>query len=789
MNTLDKNLEDWSPNEEEESSVDLAGLVSRYIIYWPLLLILISLGVAGAWTYIRYSPRIFGANALLSIKREDALGNNSTSININFGANQNTLDKELRLISSYQVFHQVVKKLHLYQDLIHKGSVISQFLYGQTAPFKLYLDQPDSLQNPGVFPVEVDWKSNTLVIGDKSYPFNTPVKTPFGMGTFIRNETQVGETYENLLLAIQPVGKKAIQYMRSFQATSKPKNPDLIDMVFYDPVQQRAVEILDTLVPIYDELTVKEKRKSLLNSSNFITDRLAVVQNELNGVEQSISNFKASNNIAGEISEQGSTYLMSVEETDKMIADVDLKLELLNKAQSYLNDRNAKSETLPALIDLGNSSVSAQMSQLIAAEEELTRLKQVSGPENPKVIALEQQVSRLRPAITEGVSNYRNSLLSTRNMYSQQQSNYTGMLKSVPEKERALIDITRQQSIKNEIFSFLLQKREENVIAMAALVGSSQFIVSPTSMGLISPKPLNLYTTFLLGSIVIFALFILIRERINNNYQSRSEVEKAIKAPILGEVFENTFKKGDSEGTGVVVNPLKTNIVGEQFREIRTNLMYLGIGGDNKVLLVTSSIPGEGKTFVAINIAASLASTGKKVALLGFDLRKGKLGERCGVPVNPGICNYLVGQANLAKICQKMEDFNTLDVLPEGLRPPNPAELMLNERMEKLMQELKFHYDYVVIDSPPIGSVTDARILAKHAFATLYVMRHQYTPRSYFQMIREAYNRKRLPNLAIVLNGIKKHSFMGYSHGNGHASGYGYGYGYAEGARKVRESV
>jgi hypothetical protein len=321
---------------------------------------------------------------------------------------------------------------------------------------------------------------------------------------------------------------------------------------------------------------------------------------------------------------------MSVEQTDKMIADIDLKLELLNKAQSYLNDRNAKSETLPALIDLGNSSVSAQMSQLIAAEEELNRLKQVSGPENPKVISLEQTVARLRPAIAEGTNNYRNSLMATRNSYTNQQSSYTGMLKSVPEKERALIDITRQQSIKNEIFSFLLQKREENVIAMAALVGSSQFIVNPTSLGLISPKPLNLYTTFLLGSLVIFALFILIRERINNNYQSRSEVEKAIKAPILGEVFENVFKKGETEGTGVVVNPLKTNIVGEQFREIRTNLMYLGIGGDNKVLLVTSSIPGEGKTFVAINIAASLASTGKKVALLGFDLRKGKLGERCG---------------------------------------------------------------------------------------------------------------------------------------------------------------
>jgi capsular exopolysaccharide synthesis family protein len=322
---------------------------------------------------------------------------------------------------------------------------------------------------------------------------------------------------------------------------------------------------------------------------------------------------------------------------------------------------------------------------------------------------------------------------------------------------------------------------------MAAVVGNSQFIINPNSMGLISPIPMNIYSYFLLGALAVFALFILIREKINNNYQSRSEIEQDIKAPILGELLENVPKKGEEKQT-IMVNPLKANIIGEQFREIRTNLMYLGVGGDNKVLLVTSSIPGEGKTFVSINIAASLASTGKKVALLGFDLRKGKLGELCGVQVVPGICNYLVGQANLAKICQKMEDFNTLDVLPEGLRPPNPAELMLNERMEKLMQELRFHYDYIVIDSPPIGSVTDARILAKYAFATLYIMRHQYTPRSYFSMIREAYNKKRLPNLAIVLNGIKKHSFMGYSYGNGHASGYGYGYGYVDGTRKVTES-
>jgi capsular exopolysaccharide synthesis family protein len=787
MNTLDKNTEDWGTTEEEGSSIDLASLFARFIVYWPLLLILLALGAAGAWTYIRYTPKLYGANALLSIKRDNPLGNNSTNISINLGGNQNnTLDKDLMLISSHQVFTHVVKRLHLYADIINKGSVISTILYGKYAPFKLKLENPDSLVNPGLYSVDVNWKTNSVIIGEKSYPFNTTVNTPFGKGVFEKNAEEEGEEYENLLLSVTKVPQKAYYYKNTFKASVKPKNPELIDLTCFDQVPRRAVDILDTIVPIYDEFSVKERRKSLLNSSNFITDRLAAVENELSGVEGNISSFKAANNIA-DISSQGSNYLANIDESDKQIAEIDLKLELLQKTQNYLADRNSKSETLPTMVDIGNAGVSSQMTQLITAEEELNRLKSVSGPENPRVLALEQQISRLRPAIAEGTNNYRNNLLAMKDGYRRQQAGYSGMLRSMPGKEREFIDISRQQSVKNEIFSYLLQKREENIIAMAAVVGNSQFIINPNSMGLISPIPMNIYSYFLLGALAVFALFILIREKINNNYQSRSEIEQDIKAPILGELLENVPKKGEEKQT-IMVNPLKANIIGEQFREIRTNLMYLGVGGDNKVLLVTSSIPGEGKTFVSINIAASLASTGKKVALLGFDLRKGKLGELCGVQVVPGICNYLVGQANLAKICQKMEDFNTLDVLPEGLRPPNPAELMLNERMEKLMQELRFHYDYIVIDSPPIGSVTDARILAKYAFATLYIMRHQYTPRSYFSMIREAYNKKRLPNLAIVLNGIKKHSFMGYSYGNGHASGYGYGYGYVDGTRKVTES-
>lgn len=778
MNNTDSQSNDLVLEDEQgASSVDTKALIARYIIYWPLLLILLAIAVAGAWTYIRYTPKLYGASATVSIKKENPLGNNSTSINISLGSSPNTLDKDLMLLSSQQTFEVLVKKLNLYAEIIEKGSVASMNHYGQAAPFRLVMEKPDSITNPGIYNVEIDWKTNSVILGEKVYPFNTSLNTPFGKGMFVKNVSREGKQYENLLLSVSTVPSKAYSLKGRLMVTTRAKQMDLLDMTYNDMVPQRAVDILDSIVVVYDDFTLLDRRRSLMNSFNFINDRLQVVEEELTSVEQNISDFKSANQISTDITEQGGMMITGVEEMRSKIDEVDMQISALDRAQDYISSRNKSTENLPTIVDLGNPAVSGQLTQLITAEEELNRLKQISGPENPKVLALERQISRLRPAIQEGAANYRNNLLAVKDAYQKQQNVFSGKLRSAPQKEKALIDITRQQSIKNEIYSYLLQKREENIISMAGLVGNSQFIRKPTPLGLISPKPLLIYMYFIVGAIALFAAFILLREFANNNYQSRSEVENAIQAPILGELIEFPVKKGEEKQV-VMVNPMKPNIIGEQFREIRTNLMYLGIGGENKTLVVTSSMPGEGKTTISINIAASLSSTGKKVALLGFDLRKGKLGELCRVPSNPGISNYLVGQASLAKICHRMEGFSNLDVYPEGLRPPNPAELILTDRMDKLMQELKFHYDFIVVDTPPVGSVTDARLIANHAYATLYVVRHQYTPRSFFPMIRELYAKKRLPNLSLVLNGIKKYSFMGYSYGNGHATGYGYGYGY-----------
>ena len=778
MNSLESMNDEPKEIESEGSRIDMGALSKRLLTYWPLLVILLALGIAGAWTYIRYTPKLYSSTALLSLKRENPLENKTTSISISLGSSDNSMDKELLLLSSLQVFEEVVKRLHIYSEVMTKGSVMSNYLYGKTAPFTLKLDNPDSITNPGIYSVEIDWKTNSVILGEKMYPFNTTVNTPFGRGVFVKNQSLEGKSFDaSLLLSVQNVSAKALSVRGGLKTLPTPKKPDLIQLDCFDLIPQRSIDILDTLLPVFDQFLLASKKKSLMNSQDFINERLRSVEDELSSVEQNISDFKSSNEIAGDALEQGEMAIAGQEANRSKLKEVDLQLSALDRAQEYLSARNRNSETLPTMVDIGNSAISSQLSQLITAEEELNRLRQVSGPENPKVLALERQISRLRPAIQEGANNYRNNLLSVRESFQKDQNMLIGKIRATPQKERQFIEITRQQSVKNQIYAYLLERREENILEQAALTGNSQFIRKPSSNGLASPIPYIVYLIAVLGSLIFFAIFAAIKEVMNNTYQSRKEVENTVDAPILGELFEQPGKKGDY-GPVVMLDAIKPTIIGEQIREIRTNLIYLGMGGDNKVLLVTSSIPGEGKTTLSINIAANMSSTGKKVALLGFDLRKGKLGELCRVPTNPGISNYLVGQTSLAKICHRMDGYPNLDIFPEGLRPPNPAELILNERMEKLMQELKFHYDYIIIDSPPIGSVTDARLLAMHAFATLYVLRHQYTPRSYFPMIRELYQKKRLPNMALVLNGIKKYSFMGYTYGNGHANGYGYGYGY-----------
>lgn len=780
--------------ETGDNQTDFRELMFHYVIYWPLLLFLILLGGVGAWLYLRYTPKVYSSAALLAITRDSKMqgGGGDNNIRISLTDEKLNLERELELMQSPEVMGEVVKRLHLYGELTSKGRVYESVLFGNDAPLVYEAQNPDGINKTLKLPIRLDQAGDKVFLDEKPFPVNQWVNTPFGIGRFQINKKVKPST--ELYLTVRPIRLAVGSLLYKVSAETKSRSSELIYLNMNDFHQQRATEILDSLVKVYDEFTVDFKKQSYLNSAQFITDRLSIVERELSGVEQEVQNFRSANQ-AIDLGSQSSAYLESVQQSDQQLAEINLQLELVQKAQSYLASRNSSADPLPALVNLGDPTIASQMGQLFQAESELRRLMQLSGPENPRVLALQQQIGQLRPAIMEGINNYKNNLQTSRDFYNRKAAGFNSMLKSIPQKEKGLLDITRQQNIKNAVFSYLLQKREESAIAVAATTSNTQFLRRPDAMGLVKPKPVSIYSIFIAASLFLFALFVFIRELLHNKFESRREVERQLQAPIVGEVLQFDGEAALDGSESIVVGPGSRTVVAEQFREIRTNLRYIGLEGNKKVLLVTSSAPGEGKTFVAINTAVSFSLSNKKVVLLGFDLRKPKLAKELGIENTPGLSNYLVGQVEIPEICKKLVGFDNLTVIPSGTIPPNPSELLLHERMQVMMEYLKKEFDVVVIDSPPIGSVTDAKLLAYHADVTLYIMRQLYTPRSFFPMIRDAYREKRLPNMALVLNGIRRRKFMGYSYGSyggygGYGSHYGYGYGYTEepGSGKKKKS-
>lgn len=773
-----------TPIDSEENQTDFRELLSHYLIYWPLLVFLLLLGGVGAWLYLRYTPKTFSSGALLAISRDSKMqgGGGDNNIRISLTDEKFNLERELEMMKSPEVMSEVVKRLHLYSELTSKGRLYASVLYGNDAPLHYEAQNPDGIKSVVTLPVRIDPSAGKVFLDEKPYPLNQWVNTPFGIGRFTINKKV--RLSSDLFLTVRPIGMAVGSLLYKVAAETRSRSSELIYLSMNDFHQQRATDILDTLVKVYDDFTVDYKKQAYLNSAQFITDRLSIVERELSGVEQEVQNFRSANQ-AIDLGSQSSAYLENVQQSDNQMAEISLQLELVQKAQNYLASRNTSADPLPALVNLGDPTIATQMGQLFTAESELRRLMQLSGPENPRVLALQQQIGQLRPAIMEGINNYKNNLLTSRDFYNRKAASFNSMLKSIPQKEKGLLDITRQQNIKNAVFSYLLQKREESAIAVAATVSNTQFLRRPSAMGLVKPKPTSIYSMFIAASLLLFGMFVFIRELLHNKFETRREVERMISAPIVGEVLQYDGESAIEGSTSVVVGSGSRTVVAEQFREIRTNLRYIGLEGEKKVLLVTSSAPGEGKTFVAINTAVSFSLSNKKVVLLGFDLRKPKLAKELDLENSPGISNYLVGQSEIPEICRKLDGLPNLTVIPSGTIPPNPSELLMHERMQQLMSYLKNEFDVVVIDSPPIGSVTDAKLLAYHADATLYIMRQLYTPRSFFPMIRSTYREKRLPNMAIVLNGIRKRKFMGYSYGSyagygGYGSHYGYGYGYTE---------
>jgi capsular exopolysaccharide synthesis family protein len=691
------------------------------------------------------------------------------------------VDNEIEILKSRTIAKTVVRNLNLYGEVFEKGRIRDISMY-KKGPLQFNFIDPDliSPDENKIVELQYDYKGQKVSLDGKMYPLNDTVHTEWGRVVIkpVPGYNPAGQHGEGFYLRV--AGDKVLGgvFLGNLKIAAATKNSNVLRLEYVDAVPQRGMDMLNELMKAYDNASIDDKNKTASKTMAFVEDRLRIITAELSQVEGQIQEYKTNEGIV-DIGEQSKIFLNAVQDNDVRLSEADMQLSTLSAVEQYVKGKKSEDNLVPATLGIADATLLGLLGKLQDAELQYERLKKTTGENSPVLVSLSAQIDKLRPAIMDNIASLRANLEASRAKLSTQNNRFMSMLKGVPSKEKTLLEVSRQQAIKNNIYTFLLEKREETQLQYAAAISDSRIIdLAEAESFPFSPKKSMVMALALIAGIAVVAGFIAVKDLMNHKVMFRSDIEKGTSAPIIAEIM---FDKSGA----IAITEGKRTPVAEQFRALRTSLSYIGINGDNKTILVTSSISGEGKSFVAVNLALSLSLTKKKVVLLEFDLRKPKVSKILNVPHHPGISNYLVGHSSLNDILkQPIENNEYMYLLSAGVIPPNPTELILNGRLEHLLATLRASFDYVIIDSAPVGPVTDARLLAPFADATLYVVRHERTPKFNLKMIEDLYEQGDLGKLNIVFNGLKMRGVPGYAYayggGYGYGNGQGYGYGYTD---------
>ncbi len=758
---------------EENEEVSLGDLLYKFIPYWPFFLMLVVISFAVAWVYLRYKMPVYQTTATLLIKDEKSSTPASQLQDAfdMFGAKKN-VENEVEVLQSKTLMKEVVGNLHLYAPLFVTGRVIHQSAY-LLSPVVVEAKYPDSLKLAKEVHFKFDNRAGTIVIHDTTYAMRQWENTSYGVIRFLPNpyyhspQDTSKKKQDDYYFSIIPTQKAADEILKQVNISPSSKQSTVIDLSIQGEVPERGEDILNELLRVYNEAAILDKNQLAANTLKFVNERLAYVSNDLDSVEKALQNFKAKNSIT-DISAQGQIYLQTVAANDQKISDINVQLAMLDQVELYVKGKGDLGGIVPATLGDADPVLTDLLQKLSDIELQYTQTKKIVPENNPAVVSLVDGINRLKPQILENIKSQRRNLVAGRSNLSATSSDYGSMLKTIPEKEKELLSISRQQAIKNNIYTFLLQKREETALSFASAIADSRVIDKAESSDVpVSPKNKLIYLGAFLGAMVLGIGSIYLKDNLTRTIQELSDIERYTDIPFLGEVNYDRSK------TPFVISEGKRSFIAEQFRQLRTSLSYMGVDETHKRILLTSSISGEGKSFIAINMGISLALMGKKVALLELDLRKPKLSEQFHISREEGLSNYLIGKIEPGKIIKSTE-FENLSLFPSGPIPPNPSELISNGRLAELLTHLEKSFDYLIIDSAPVNPVTDAYIISPLADVTLFVIRHGYTPKMFLKKLGQQNKMNTLKNPAIVYNGIRGKGVNKY--------GYGYGYGYTEDA-------
>lgn len=751
---------------------------------WFLLSILICGGIA--WYNYARAPLVYFRSATVIIKDPSNKASTSGLDRFDNFINKVNVANEILQFRSKKLMREVVQRVHADVSYQIKEGLRSNELYNESP---VLVSLPDALPEQSFSFTMTLKDAKTVTLSDFSgieakpsyeVALNDTVAIIEGMNVVVTATNYLRDSWLNTPIRVQklPVESMVNYYKNALGIQQEEEEASILTLALKDSSPARAEDVLNTLITVYNEEAIKEKNQVAVNTANFINERLIIIERELGNVESNLESFKQRNQIV-DIASSAGMYMTESQKYNADAMELETQLRLANFIKDYLTDPSKETDLIPSNTGISDMNIENQISLYNAAKLKRDHLIDDSSVNNPVVQELNNSLRAMKQSIIRAVDNMIVSLNVKRNDAQNREMRAQDRVTAIPTKERQMLSIERQQKIKEALYLFLLNKREENALSQAMADNNARVIDGAEgSNAPISPNRNRILLLGLLVGIALPGAVCLAILFMDTRVHGRKDIEGATSVPYLGEIPLDKEAMKDHRKKVMAVKEQGDDIVSEAFRILRTNMAFLSKKDKPaQVITFTSFNIGAGKTFIARNLSMSLAYMKKRVVMVDLDIRKGTLSRHFG-HYHVGVTNYL--SDNTVKVDDIIQHQEGFDLIPAGILAPNPAELLMDNRLDELMSELRTRYDYIIADNVPVGLIADATIANRIADLTIFVVRAGKLDRRQLPDIEKLYQEKKLKNMALVLNGANPER-----HGYGYSYGYGYGYGYGTKKKKT----
>ncbi|NEU08819.1 polysaccharide biosynthesis tyrosine autokinase [Flavihumibacter sp. R14] len=752
---------------------DIMQVIFNYLRYWYIFIASVVIFLGLAWLYLQTKTPAYNVKSTLIIQ-EDKKGEGAMQAtafsDLDMFKQVVTVDNEIAALRSRSLWEKVLSQLPINVSYYVDGTFKTEELYGEDLPVVVVVEKLTQgvysqtltleILDEGSYKLSSETHAGTYKFGQKVRTGDFAIKVLKGPSFSKRsgpifvnfnNVKKLAERYSGTLLGAAPISQES----------------NTIVLTLVDVIPERSIDILNKLIETYNRENIDHKNQLALNTIKFIDNRLMYLGSDLSTTGKEVEDFKQANRVTN-VSSDAEQSLANAGEYNRQLSEVDIQRNVVASMERYINRPPGQYELVPSTLGLEDPTLAGLTKRYNELQLDRQRLLRTAEPGNPLVVNINEQLASLKENISENLRNVKRGLDITRNNLQANSSKFESQIRTAPTIERGLAERGREQGVKEGLYQYLLQKREETTLSLSATTPTSRVVDAPNfDSNPVSPKISFIYLCAFLLGLSLPAGGIFIKDLFNTKVQDVSEIEKISGAMILGELSHKENKDA------LVINKSSRTTISELFRYIRTNLNYMTEESGNKVMLITSSMKGEGKTFFSINLGATLSLVDKKVVLLEFDVRKPDLLRNLNIQASKGLVDFLNDESSLDEIILQSPTQANLFVIGCGDIPDNPAELLMSPRIPELFEQLKERFDYIIIDTSPVGQVADAFSLAPYADASIYLVRYNYTNKVQLNILKDIFENNKLNNPMIVLNDAKAEGFKGYGYG-------GYGYGFAE---------